>query len=109
MRIVGIIMDAYLSCSSDDSDDSEDALGTGLSLDSSAQHAALTVKTEPCEQQVDGLAESKPLNGVLLQGKGERHTSHLLMQLLHYLYYLLSCHSRFRTVQVMCVMPLSLV
>ncbi|XP_062267133.1 chromatin-remodeling ATPase INO80 isoform X1 [Platichthys flesus] len=53
---------------SEDSDDSDDVLGTGLSLDHSAQHAALTVKSEPCEQG-DGLAEGKPLNGVLLQGK----------------------------------------
>ncbi|KAF0023281.1 hypothetical protein F2P81_023911 [Scophthalmus maximus] len=51
---------------SDDSDDSDGALGTGLSLDHSTQHTALTVKSEPCEQG-DGLAEVKPLNGVLLQ------------------------------------------
>lgn len=59
----------YFSCSSDDSDDSDGALGTGLSLDPSTQHTALSVKSEPCEQG-DGLAEGKPLNGVLLQGKG---------------------------------------
>jgi len=56
-------------CCSDDSDDSDGALGPGLSLDLSAQHAALTVKSEPCEPG-DGLPDGKPLNGVLLQGKG---------------------------------------
>ncbi|XP_035474215.2 chromatin-remodeling ATPase INO80 isoform X1 [Scophthalmus maximus] len=56
---------------SDDSDDSDSALGTGLSLDHSTQHTALTVKSEPCEQG-DGLAEVKPLNGVLLQGKDQK-------------------------------------
>ncbi|KAG8011195.1 DNA helicase INO80 [Nibea albiflora] len=56
---------------SDDSDDSDDALGTGLSLDPSSHHTALTVKSEPCEQG-DGLAEGKPLNGVLLQGKDQK-------------------------------------
>ncbi|XP_035808393.2 chromatin-remodeling ATPase INO80 isoform X1 [Amphiprion ocellaris] len=56
---------------SDDSDDSDGALGTGLSLDSSSQHTALTVKSEPCEQG-DGLADGKPLNGVLLQGKDQK-------------------------------------
>ncbi|KAM9703567.1 chromatin-remodeling ATPase INO80 isoform 3-T6 [Menidia menidia] len=54
---------------SDDSDDSDGAMGPGLSLDLSAQHTALTVKSEPCEQE-DGLPDSKPLNGVLLPGKG---------------------------------------
>uniref|UniRef100_A0A087Y650 Chromatin-remodeling ATPase INO80 n=1 Tax=Poecilia formosa TaxID=48698 RepID=A0A087Y650_POEFO len=49
---------------SDDSDDSDGALGTGLSLDASNQHAALSVKTEPCEQE-DALSDCKPLNGVL--------------------------------------------
>ncbi|XP_075904437.1 chromatin-remodeling ATPase INO80 isoform X2 [Nelusetta ayraudi] len=53
---------------SDDSDDSDAALGTGLSLDPPSQHTALTVKTEPCDQE-DGLVDSKPYNGVLLQGK----------------------------------------
>lgn len=57
---------------SDDSDDSDAALGTGLSLDASSQPTALTVKSEPCDQE-DGLAEAKPFNGVLLQGKGEIH------------------------------------
>ncbi|XP_029352605.1 chromatin-remodeling ATPase INO80 isoform X4 [Echeneis naucrates] len=56
---------------SDDSDDSDGALGTGLSLDHSTQHTALTVKNESCEQ-MDGLAEGKPLNGVLLQGKDQK-------------------------------------
>lgn len=53
--------------SSDDSDDSDAALGTGLSLGSSAPHSSLTVKREPCEQD-DGLTEAKAFNGVLLQG-----------------------------------------
>lgn len=53
--------------SSDDSDDSDAALETGLSLGSSAPHSSLTVKREPCEQE-DGLTEAKPFNGVLLQG-----------------------------------------
>ncbi|XP_063758516.1 chromatin-remodeling ATPase INO80 isoform X4 [Eleginops maclovinus] len=51
---------------SDDSDDSDGGLGTGLSLDPPTQHTALTVKSEPCEEE-DGLSEEKPLNGVLLQ------------------------------------------
>lgn len=63
----------FFSCSSDDSDDSDGALGTGLSLEPSTQHTALTVKSESCEQG-DGLSEGKPLNGVLLQGKGKTHT-----------------------------------
>ncbi|XP_071757033.1 chromatin-remodeling ATPase INO80 isoform X2 [Centroberyx gerrardi] len=54
---------------SDDSDDSDGALGEGLSLDPPNQHTALTVKDEPCEP---GLAEGKPLNGVLLQGKDQK-------------------------------------
>lgn len=58
------------SCCSDDSDDSDGELGAGLSLDTSPQHPALTVKSEPCEQG-DGLPDVKPLNGVLLQGKGK--------------------------------------
>ncbi len=65
----------YFSCFSDDSDDSDGALGTRLSLDPSTQHPALTVKTEPCEQG-DGLAEGKPLNGVLLQSKGKINPKH---------------------------------
>ncbi|XP_061602387.1 chromatin-remodeling ATPase INO80 isoform X2 [Cololabis saira] len=56
---------------SDDSDDSDGALGTGLSLDPPSQHPALTVKSEPCEQG-DGLPEGKPLNGVLLQNKDQK-------------------------------------
>ncbi|KAM4521959.1 chromatin-remodeling ATPase INO80 isoform 1-T2 [Odontesthes bonariensis] len=56
---------------SDDSDDSDGALGPGLSLDLSAQHTALTVKSEPCEPG-DGLPDVKPLNGVLLQGKDQK-------------------------------------
>lgn len=67
-RTMGSFM--YFSCSSDESDDSDAALGTGLSLDPSTQHTALTVKSEPCEQG-DGLAEAKPFNGALLQGKGK--------------------------------------
>uniref|UniRef100_A0A671YHP3 Chromatin-remodeling ATPase INO80 n=1 Tax=Sparus aurata TaxID=8175 RepID=A0A671YHP3_SPAAU len=59
---------------SDDSDDSDGALGRGLSLDPSGQHTALTVKTEPCEQG-EGLAEGKPLNGVLLQDQKADKTS----------------------------------
>lgn len=57
---------------SDDSDDSDAALGTGLSLDPSTHHTSLTVKSEPCEQE-DGLAEVKPFNGVLLQGTFKIH------------------------------------
>lgn len=53
--------------SSDESEDSDAALETGLSLGASAPHSSLTVKREPCEQE-DGLTEAKPFNGVLLQG-----------------------------------------
>ncbi|TDH00275.1 hypothetical protein EPR50_G00186630 [Perca flavescens] len=57
---------------SDDSDDSDGALGTALSMDPSAtQHTALTVKSEPCEQE-DCLSEGKPLNGILLQGEADQ-------------------------------------
>ncbi|KAL3052733.1 hypothetical protein OYC64_005290 [Pagothenia borchgrevinki] len=56
---------------SDESDDSDGGLGTGLSLDPPTQHTALTVKSEPCEEE-DGLSEEKPLNGVLLQGKDQK-------------------------------------
>ncbi|XP_010772835.1 chromatin-remodeling ATPase INO80, partial [Notothenia coriiceps] len=56
---------------SDESDDSDGGLGTGLSLDAPTQHAAVTVKSEPCEEE-DGLSEEKPLNGVLLQGKDQK-------------------------------------
>ncbi|XP_041832045.1 chromatin-remodeling ATPase INO80 isoform X2 [Melanotaenia boesemani] len=56
---------------SDDSDDSDGALGPGLFLDPSTQHGNLTVKSEPCEQE-DGLPDGKPLNGVLLQGKDQK-------------------------------------
>ncbi|XP_028996864.1 chromatin-remodeling ATPase INO80 isoform X1 [Betta splendens] len=59
---------------SDDSDDSDDALGSGLSLDPSTQHAALTVKSELCEHG-DGLTEGKPINGVLLQDQKADKTS----------------------------------
>lgn len=52
---------------SDDSEDSDAALGTGLPLGPSAPHSSLTVKREPCEQE-DGLTEAKPFNGALLQG-----------------------------------------
>lgn len=75
----------YFSCSSDDSDDSDAALGTGLSLDPSTQHTALTVKSEPCEQG-DGLAEAKPFNGVLLQGKGKIHSQTVIFLLFTYYY-----------------------
>lgn len=76
----------YFLCSSDDSDDSDGALGTGLSMDPSAtQHTALTVKSEPCEQE-DCLSEGKPLNGILLQGKGKIHTATLIF-MLHTCYY----------------------
>ncbi|XP_033931849.1 LOW QUALITY PROTEIN: chromatin-remodeling ATPase INO80 [Pseudochaenichthys georgianus] len=56
---------------SDESDDSDGGLGTGLSLDAPTQHTALTVKSEPCEEE-DGLSEEKPLNGVLLQGTDQK-------------------------------------
>lgn len=56
-------------CFSDDSDDSDAELETGLSLDASSQHIGLSVKSEPCEQE-EGLPDSKPLNGVL-QAKGK--------------------------------------
>ncbi|KAM9356423.1 chromatin-remodeling ATPase INO80 [Pholidichthys leucotaenia] len=56
---------------SEDSDDSDGALGTGLSLEPSTQHAALTVKTESCDQG-DSLVEAKPLNGVILQSKEQK-------------------------------------
>lgn len=75
----------FVSCSSDDSDDSDGALETGLCLDPSTQHAVLTVKSESCEQS-DGLAEGKPLNGVLLQGKGKIHTETLTSMLFKYYY-----------------------
>lgn len=52
---------------SDDSDDNDAALGTGLPLGPSAPHSSLTVKRESSEQE-DGLTEVKPFNGVLLQG-----------------------------------------
>ncbi|XP_034018102.1 chromatin-remodeling ATPase INO80 isoform X2 [Thalassophryne amazonica] len=56
---------------SDESDDSDGVLEAGLSLDTSTQHTALTGKSEPCEQG-DCLAEGKPLNGILLQGKDQK-------------------------------------
>uniref|UniRef100_A0A1A7Y1D5 Chromatin-remodeling ATPase INO80 n=1 Tax=Iconisemion striatum TaxID=60296 RepID=A0A1A7Y1D5_9TELE len=56
---------------SDDSDDSDGSLGAGLPQDPSTHHAALSVKSEPSEQE-DGLLEGKPLNGVLLQGKEQK-------------------------------------
>ena len=74
---------AYFSRCSDDSDDSDGTLGRGLSLDPSGQHTALTVKTEPCEQG-EGLAEGKPLNGVLLQGKGKIYVYMLMFTLFPY-------------------------
>ncbi|XP_015236166.1 PREDICTED: DNA helicase INO80 isoform X1 [Cyprinodon variegatus] len=55
---------------SDDSDDSDAELETGLSLDASSQHIGLSVKSEPCEQE-EGLSDSKPLNGVL-QAKADQ-------------------------------------
>ncbi len=76
--------------SSDDSDDSDGALGTGLSLDSSTQHTALTMKSEPCEQG-DALAEGKPLNGVLLQGKGKVHIVRVISMLFTH-YYTCTAH-----------------
>lgn len=84
---VGVIVivwqtSTYFSCSSDDSDDSDAALGTGLSLDPSTQHTALTVKSE----QGDGLAEAKPFNGVLLQGKGKIHSETVIFLLFTYYY-----------------------
>ncbi|MEQ2199557.1 hypothetical protein XENOCAPTIV_002515 [Xenoophorus captivus] len=51
-------------------DISDGSLGAGLSLDASNQHTALSVKSEPSEQE-DGLSDSKPLNGVLL-GKDQK-------------------------------------
>lgn len=60
----------HFCCFSDDSDDSDGALGTELSLDHSTPHP-LTVKSEFCEQGEE-LAENKPLNGIL-QGKGMTH------------------------------------
>lgn len=56
---------------SDDSDDSDCALDTGLSLDSTSPHTTLTVKSEPCDQG-DVLSEGKPLNGFLQQGKDQK-------------------------------------
>lgn len=62
---------SYFSCSSDDSDESDGEMGAAaLSLDTSAQHTPLAVKGEPCDPG-EGLAEGKPLNGVLLAGKGK--------------------------------------
>ena len=55
-------------CPSDDSDDSDGSLGEGLSFEPANHHAAC--KDEPCDQE-DSLDDAKPLNGVLLQGKGE--------------------------------------
>ncbi|XP_053743673.1 chromatin-remodeling ATPase INO80 isoform X2 [Synchiropus splendidus] len=55
---------------SDESDDSDGGLGSGLSLDAT-QRSTLQVKGEPCESE-DGLTESKPLNGVLLQDKEQK-------------------------------------
>lgn len=75
----------YFSCFSDNSDDSDGALGSGLSLDPSTQHTALTVKSEPCEEG-DGFTEGKPINGVLLQGKGKINTETLIFVLFTYYY-----------------------
>lgn len=61
----------HFSCS-DDSDDSEGGLGPGISLDATTHDTALTIKNESCDQG-DGLADGKPLNGVLLQGKGKMY------------------------------------
>ncbi|XP_016889326.1 chromatin-remodeling ATPase INO80 isoform X2 [Cynoglossus semilaevis] len=55
---------------SDDSDDSDGALGTELSLDHSTPHP-LTVKSEFCEQGEE-LAENKPLNGILQDQKADK-------------------------------------
>lgn len=73
----------YFCCCSDDSDDSDGALGTGLSLDPSTHHSALTVKTEGCEQE-DGLVDSKPLNGVLVQNKGKIHKDTFIQHIVLY-------------------------
>lgn len=56
---------------SDDSDDSEGGLEPGISLDATTHDTALTIKNESCDQG-DGLADGKPLNGVLLQGKDQK-------------------------------------
>ncbi|XP_076729862.1 chromatin-remodeling ATPase INO80 isoform X1 [Maylandia zebra] len=56
---------------SDDSDDSEGGLEPGISLDATTHDTALTIKNESCDQG-DGLADGKPLNGVLPQGKDQK-------------------------------------
>ncbi|XP_006793204.1 chromatin-remodeling ATPase INO80 [Neolamprologus brichardi] len=56
---------------SDDSDDSEGGLEPGISLDATTHDTALTIKNESCDQG-DGLADGKPLNGVLVQGKDQK-------------------------------------
>ena len=55
-------------CPSDESDDSEGSLGEGLSFEPTNHHAVC--KEEPCDPE-DSLDDAKPLNGLLLQGKGE--------------------------------------
>lgn len=63
---------AYGHTCSDDSDDSEGGLEPGISLDANTHDTALTIKNESCDQG-DGLADGKPLNGVLPQGKGKMY------------------------------------
>ena len=53
---------------SDESDDSDGSLGEGLSFEPTNHHTVC--KEEPCDPE-DSLDDVKPLNGVLLQGKGE--------------------------------------
>ncbi|XP_028295465.1 chromatin-remodeling ATPase INO80 isoform X2 [Gouania willdenowi] len=59
---------------SDDSDDSDGALGAGLSLDTSTPHTSETAKSRSGEQG-EGLTDAKPLNGVLLQDPKADKTS----------------------------------
>lgn len=64
----GLIVSFVFLCSSDDSDDSDGSLGEGLSFEPTNHH--VPCKEEPCDQE-DSLDDAKPINGVLLQGKGE--------------------------------------
>lgn len=64
----GLIVVLWFFCPSDDSNDSDGSLEEGLSFEPTNHHAAC--KDEPCDQE-DSLDDAKPLNGVLLQGKGQ--------------------------------------
>ncbi|XP_067097346.1 chromatin-remodeling ATPase INO80 isoform X1 [Osmerus mordax] len=56
---------------SDDSDESDGALGEGPSLRTTNPQTPLAVKEESCDTE-EGLTEGNPLNGALLQGKEQK-------------------------------------